>query len=92
MSGRPKPQIILSIPLIENTDIELAIALAKNYYIILYDTKPINIIRTDRGQDKWKDIKRYLKSGYPNIAHAQRQADKFNELFKTDKFTVRKIL
>lgn len=91
MPGRPKPQILLQTPDPLDADINIQIARAQGYYIILYDGEPINIISVNTSQRLWTNTKHYIKTGYAHKGHAFARCRKLNSLFKTDKFTVKEL-
>lgn len=90
MAGRPRPKILTQTPL-PKKDLELHIVEGQGFYVITYDDKPINIIKVNKAQHLWKDIKRYMKVGYVHKAHAVIQTNKLNKLFKTDKFKLKEL-
>ena len=84
--ARPQQQILLSSQGDEHIDIIASAGL----WAVLYQEQPINIRKKlwiVRGETH-----KYMKTTYPNEAHAHRTAERMNKLFITDKFTVRKIL
>lgn len=86
---RPKPKVI-----IEKTDTKThkidQILEADAIYAVYYEGKPINI-RTISTFVKWPPAK-YKKCSFSSSGHAYNLADKLNEEFGTDKFTVHRLV
>lgn len=86
--SRPKPTVLLS-HLSSNGKIEQVLA-AEAIFAVFYDGEPINIKIMASHLD-FSGVK-YKKSSYPSAAHAHNLAARLNALYKTDKFTVHKLV
>lgn len=91
MPGRNKPNILLKTVDSSNSNLEIQITTTGKYFIIVYDSKPINIITVNNSPYNWQVLRRYHKTGYANRGHAQRRAEQLNKLFGTNKFTVKEL-
>lgn len=58
-----------------------------NWYVITHRGE----IATVRTTDAYEDVPRYSRNGWFNEAQARTQAQKFNKMFNTTEFDVRKI-
>ena len=86
--ARPGATILLSRQLDDFNGVEVLDA--EGLYAVLYKDKPINLKTeswTERGQ-----LKKYVRTTYPNKKPADNLAKKLNKDFFTDDFTVVKIL
>ena len=86
--ARPSAEILLSIQLDDFTGID--VLTAEGMYAVLYKEQPINLKTkywTERGE-----VKKYLRTTYPNRSPADNLAAKLNKDFFTTEFTVVKIL
>lgn len=87
--SRPKPII-----LIENVDLKVhkkqQIIETNGLWIVLYKSKPFNY-KTERVNIN-NVVSKYKKTCFPNPAHAYNLADKLNNVFGCNDFTVQKIL
>jgi len=86
--ARPGAEILLSRQLDDFNKIEVLDA--QGLYAVLYKNKPINLKTenwTERGQ-----LKKYVRTTYPNVRPAENLAAKLNRDFFTSEFTVVKIL
>lgn len=86
--SRPKPTILLSHAS-TNGKVEQILA-AEAIYAVFYDGKPINI----KNMASHIDLSgpKYKKSSFSNAGHAFNLADRLNSTFKTDKFSVHKLV
>ena len=86
--ARPKPTIIL-----EHTDPKTyrseQVLEADYIYAVYYEGRPINL-RTLNSLVNYPGPK-YKKCSFSNPGHAFNLAERLNQLFKTDKFTVWKL-
>jgi hypothetical protein len=85
---RPKPQILLSKDLTQETGIE--ILAASSLYAVLYQDQPFNI--KQRYYSMKSQLNKYPKTVFPNRAPAENLAEKLNEIFHTTDFAVTQIL
>lgn len=81
--SRPKPTIIMSHT-VESVVTEVCSADA--VYAVLYQGEPVKI-RTHNPDMQHLGYK-YAKSMFPESGHAIRLANKLNEIYQTDAFTV----
>lgn len=86
--SRPKPTVLLS-HMSSNGKIEQVLA-AEAVFAVFYDGEPINIKIMASHLD-FSGVK-YKKSSYPSAAHAHNLAARLNALYKTEKFTVHKLI
>ena len=82
--SRPKPTILLSH--VSGGKAE-QILVAEAIYAVFYDGKPINVKKVDNFMPQAK----YTKCSFSNSGHAFNLAERLNNLFKTDSFTVVKL-
>ena len=86
--ARPSATILLSTQLDDFNSIE--VLNAQGLYAVLYKDLPINLKTeswTERGQ-----LKKYVRTTYPNKKPAENLAAKLNKDFFTEDFSVVKIL
>lgn len=85
--SRPKPQIILED--IREDLSSLQVVEADAIYAVFYKDQPIGV-KANRNVEipHWQGWK-YLKSSFPNPGHAFNLAEKLNDRFGTQEFTVR---
>jgi len=86
--SRPPAETLLSIHLDDFNSME--ILSAQGLWAVLYKDKPINLKTetwTERGQ-----LKKYVRTTYPNKKPADNLAKKLNKDFFTNDFSVVKIL
>jgi hypothetical protein len=86
--ARPPATILLSRQLDDFNSVEVLDA--QGLYAVLYKDLPINLKTeswTERGQ-----LKKYVRTTYPNKKPAENLAAKLNKDFFTDDFSVVKIL
>ena len=86
--ARPPATILLSRQLDDFTVIEVLDA--EGLYAVLYKDLPFNLKTeswTERGE-----LKKYVRTTYPNKKPAENLAKKLNKDFFTTEFTVRKII
>jgi len=86
--ARPPATILLSRQLDDFTGIEVLDA--QGLYAVLYKDLPFNLKTeswTERGE-----LKKYVRTTYPNKKPADNLAKKLNKDFFTTEFTVRKII
>ena len=86
--SRPKPTILMSHN-ISGGKIEQILA-ADAIYAVFYDDKPINIKNVASHIDLTGP--KYKKSSFSNPGHAFNLAQRLNMLFRTDKFSVFKLI
>lgn len=91
MSGRPKPKILSQIPDPKNRTREIQVVEGEGFYIVTYKDQFINVINIDRDQKYWQNVRKYIRTGYANRAHAERLKDKLNKYFKTEDFKLKEI-
>ena len=84
--SRPKTNTLIR-QRIGKTDTEMEIALGDGHWIVVYDSKPINIIK----HHYYVDRKKYSRNGFPFEGHAHNLCKKLNAQFNTTLFTVRKV-
>jgi len=86
--SRPKPTVLLSHAS-ANGKVEQILA-AEAIYAVFYDSKPINI----KNMASHIDLSgpKYKKSSFSNAGHAFNLAERLNSTFKTDKFSVHKLV
>ena len=86
--SRPKPTILLSHVDNKNYKAEQVLA-ADAVYAVFYEDKPINL----RSLHTLIDLgAKYKKVSFSNSGHAYNLSEKLNKLFKTDKFSVYKLV
>jgi len=86
--SRPSATTLLSTQIDDFTSIEILSATA--LYAVLYNDQPINL-----KNNYWNasgEFSKYSRATYPNKKPAENLAKKLNELFFTDKFSVKKVL
>jgi len=86
--ARPGAEILLSRQLDDFNSIEVLDA--QGLYAVLYKDKPINL-KTESWTEKG-ELKKYVRTTYPNQAPAENLAAKLNKDFFTEDFSVVKIL
>lgn len=86
--SRPKPKVILQ-SIDEKTGKSDQILAAAGIYVICYEGFPISL-KTFNALYDYPGAK-YRKTMFPNPAHAYNLAERLNEQFKTDKFTVEEL-
>jgi hypothetical protein len=91
MAGRKKPKPLLITPDPTNRKQVVQVVKTTEYFVVVYDDQPINVIVVNDSQHLWTATKRYIKTGYPHKGHATRRAHKLNTMFNTDKFTVKEL-
>ena len=88
--ARSKPNIIL-----ENIDEDfkaIQVCEADAIYAVCYQGRPIMVKRNQNIEiPNWQNWK-YIKTAFPSPGHAFNLADKLNEQFNTDEFSVRLML
>ena len=82
--GRPKTQVIESQ---RRGHHEWTVAATAATWEVIRGTQPIYIVKQHWLQDR----KTYPRSSFSNAAHAQNLADKLNQMFDTDQYTIRKM-
>ena len=85
--ARPQQKILLTH---NDEDYFVDIISSEGLWVIVYKSQPINLRRKF-----WilnGTTHKYMKTAYPNHAHAYRTAAKLNKIFNTDEFTVVKVL
>lgn len=86
--SRPKPKVILQ-NIDEKTGKSDQILEAVGIYVICYEGKPISV-KTFNAFYDYPGAK-YRKTMFPNPAHAYNLAERLNEQFNTDKFSVKEL-
>lgn len=86
--SRPKPTVLLSHT-VAGRKIEQILA-ADAIYAVFYEGKPINIKNITSAIDITGP--KYKKSSFSNSGHAFNLAQRLNTAFKTDKFSVVKLV
>ena len=89
--ARPKAKIILSSPA-TNPKFEVKVIANENFQVVTNQGKPINVVKINKSQEHWNNPSRYIRTGFPSLAHATKLANKLNKLFKTTQFEVTKVL
>lgn len=87
--SRPKPKVVLQ-HIDETTGKSEQVLEANGIYVVCYDKVPISL-KTFNALYDYPGAK-YKKTMFPNKAHAFNLANKLNEKFKTDKFTVEELV
>jgi len=87
--ARPKPKILMEFTDPKSYRSEQILA-ADAIYAVFYDNKPINL-RSLNSLVNFPGPK-YKKVSFSNSGHAFNLATRLNKLFKTDKFTVVKLI
>ena len=87
--ARPKPKILMEFTDPKSYRSEQILA-ADAIYAVFHDSKPINL-RSLNSLVNFPGPK-YKKVSFSNSGHAFNLATRLNKLFKTDKFTVVKLL
>lgn len=86
--SRPKPAILLSRTDPKTFKAEQVLE-AHAIYAVFYDGRPINL----RSLHTVIDIgPKYKKVSFSNPGHAHNLSEKLNKLFKTDRFTVYRLV
>ena len=49
------------------------------------------MINVDKDQKYWQNVKKYIRTGYANRAHAERLAVKLNQVFNCEDFKLKEI-
>lgn len=84
--ARPKPDIIFR----DDSGIEtLEVLASPGMWFVCYQDQPIGLVKkswTSRGETV-----KYPRTGFNNPAHAFKLAERLNERFMTDQFTVMEI-
>lgn len=88
---RPQAKILAKTIHPNNSNQEIMIVEGQGFYVVTYKDKYINIVNMDKNQKYWQNIRKYIRTGYANRAHAQRLADKLNQYFKTTDFKLKEI-
>jgi len=86
--ARPGATILLSTEIDDFTGCDILSATA--LYAVLYKQQPINV--KNRYWSQRGELKKYVRTTYPNQAPAENLAKKLNNDFLTNDFTVAKIL
>lgn len=83
---RPKALVLL-----EHQDDagSIEVMMADAVWVVMYQNTAISIARRTWTADG--TVVKYLRTNYSNRAHAYRLADRLNQMFDTDDFTVREI-
>lgn len=82
--SRPQPTIVLRH--VDSDRLETDVIYADSVWVVCYRDAPITVRRGPEG-NRYPGFK-YLKSAWPHPGHAHNMADRLNELFDTDEFTV----
>ena len=85
--SRPQQQILLTN---NDQDHFVDIISSLGLWAVVYKSQPINLRR--RFWILSGITHKYMKTAYPNHAHAYRTAQRLNKIFNTDEFTVVKVL
>lgn len=85
--SRPKPTR-LAQQRIGKTDFEWVIQQGDGYWVVVYQGQAINIVRNYY----YGDRKKYTRNGFAHEGHALNLCRKLNHQFKTEDFTVVKVL
>lgn len=86
--SRPKPRVLMAHTDTKNYKAEQVLEATAIYAVFLED-KPINL----RSLHTLIDLgPKYKKVSFSNAGHAFNLAEKLNKLFKTDKFSVYKLV
>ena len=86
--ARPGATILLSRHLDDFNSTEVLDA--QGLYAVLYKDKPINL-KTESWNERGQ-LKKYVRTTYPNKKPAENLAKKLNRDFFTEDFTVKKII
>ena len=87
--SRPKPKVIMEHSNKTTYKLDQVLA-AEGIWAVFYDGKPINL-KSSSLVANYPGPK-YKKVSFSNSGHAFNLATRLNKLFKTDKFTVVKLL
>jgi len=82
--SRPKPHVIVRH--IDDERIETRVHQADSIWVVCYKEWPISISKGPEG-NAYPGYK-YIRSSWPHPGHAFNMADRLNELFQTQDFTV----
>jgi hypothetical protein len=85
--SRPKP-IVLAQQRIGKTDFEMVIQQGDGYWVVVWQGQPVNVVRNYY----YGDNKKYTRNGFAHEGHALNLCRKLNSQFKTEDFTVVKVL
>ena len=86
--ARPASEIILSTEI--RDDFGVDVLKAQGLWVVLYNDEPINVRQRHWGIKG--EIPKYIRSAYPNRRPAENMAEKLNQYFYTDKFSVKKVI
>lgn len=84
--ARPKPQVIFKDEQALET---MEILASPGIWYVCYDNQPIGIAK--RAWTRRGEVIKYPRTGFNNPAHAYKLAEKLNERFYTELFTVKEV-
>ena len=88
---RPQAKILVQTQHPKNPNQEIQVVEGQGFFVVTYRDKFINIVNVDKNQKYWQNIRKYIRTGYANRAHAERLVDKLNRYFKTADFKLKEI-
>jgi hypothetical protein len=84
--SRPKPNILLSE--FDNEGRGIEVCSADAVYAVCYQDRPINI-KSHQNRDAGYPPPKYVKTSFVNSAHAFNLAERLNQRFNTQDFSVK---
>ena len=96
--SRPKPNVLLEQEIVDREKqkhLKEEILEADAIYAVFYDDTPINLRVVPMGLNQMlsnQDGPKYKKVSFSNSGHAINLAEKLNKIYKTDKFSVYKLV
>ena len=85
--SRPQPKILLEL---DADTLKIQVLAAEKLWVVVYNNQPVNLRKLNWTLDG--EHKKYMRNGFTNQANCQNLADRLNHWFKTDEFTVKRVL
>ena len=85
--SKPRATVVKERPW-GNTGGILRVDSAEGFWIVVYDGKPINLVKSL----SYFDAPKYVRNGWSAPGHALAFARKMNHWFNTDLFTVKQVI